>query len=425
MLHLEDNGDFDLKAALAQRTKEVQFSRPPSKKGVAALAQYFAHTPEATLRLLWWPKEKAPTFLGELTHLRTLTLDQFNDDEWAIDLEILRSLTRLNTLKVEARERLNLEPLQHLPLEALTLVSKKVTTLKPLNAHPSLKNIGLQGSFRDHTVLTTLKALRKVDMPLPKSGLEELEGLDVEDARFVARSERNIDALASYQSLKTLSLVGVKNKDLSLFESLDLHKLNFAANPALVSLEGFADCARSLSLGHHANFSSLSGLSSLSRCRELSLFDNKSMHSFEGLHPFFWRFVGNAATMSEAIDDGVTLLSFGAIFCAFETKTNGLTNTVELIAHALRTGVYDVAIDGTSALSAATFAQACGIDNAAFVLANLIDVIETTNLAAITALWFIKKRAALSAAAEGAGFVFCAIRNGVFFYTIGFSKGVT
>ena len=283
MLNLEDNGDFDLKAALAQRTKEVQFSRPPSKKGVAALAQYFEQTPEATLRLLWWPKEKAPTFLGELTHLRTLTLDQFNDDEWPIDLELIRSLTRLKTLKVEARERLNLEPLQKLPLEELKLVSKKLTKLEPLASHASLKKIELQGSFRDHRVLTTLKALRKIDMPLPKSGLEELEGLDVEDARFVTRSERNIDALASYKSLKTLSLVGVKNKDLSLFKSLNLDEFNFATNAPLVSLEGFADCTRSLSLGYHPNFSSLSGLSSLSRCRELSLFDNKSMHSFEGL----------------------------------------------------------------------------------------------------------------------------------------------
>ena len=100
--------DLDVDQAIATEDDRLQITRPPSAALVRKMQAFYSARPEVALRLYWWPKDVAPTFLRELPMLRVLSLDQYGDDE---RLPALDDVTgKLTSLAVTSRGAVDLLP---------------------------------------------------------------------------------------------------------------------------------------------------------------------------------------------------------------------------------------------------------------------------------------------------------------------------
>jgi len=136
------------------RDNQIQIpGKIPTKKEIQEINEYISKHPETGLRFYWYEPNDDLSFIAEFKKVRHLEAGGSN-------IEYLRQLEDLESLKTGPGEDLSLEPLASLKkLKKLGIHSNKATDLTPLQSLTNLEELDISGKFKNLQILAELNKI--------------------------------------------------------------------------------------------------------------------------------------------------------------------------------------------------------------------------------------------------------------------------
>jgi hypothetical protein len=251
----------------------LQTSTVLSKKDIEQLDAYCKENPKTNFRLYWMDDNTDVSFLKDLKHLKSLTID-FSPDS----LKPVGILTQLEYLEFTANKKLELSDLQRLTsLKELNItLAMGSYSFKSIDNLKRLKKLHYKGKFTDEENLAVFTELEEL-FPTLQSGdfsclqpLKKLRYLELNSHKY--KGFEGMNKLKNLESLFLGLISQLPEKELNFINELpSLKNLRMDYLPTIQSFRFLNDEAsiENLELDTLNGLNSLEGLESLKKLETL------------------------------------------------------------------------------------------------------------------------------------------------------------